>query len=212
MNKLKLFIVGCGNVGGFVAYNFTDFNLQEFEIAGFLDDDIQKWGKTFFGYSVLGGIDMLNRESQPIGVVVSIANPQIKRKIIQNISAKNILFPKLVSSRAWISQKVEVGQGVIIYPGVSVNYQTVIEDFVIINMNSAVGHDCRLGKFTTLAPGICLAGSSYLGECVDMGINSSTKRSISIGENTIIGGMAMVTKDIPNNVVALGIPARIIGH
>ena len=59
MSKVKLFIVGSGNVGGFVAYNFEDFQLGELEIQGFLDDDQKKWGKHFAGYPVLGGIDLL---------------------------------------------------------------------------------------------------------------------------------------------------------
>lgn len=79
MNKVKLFIVGCGNVGGFVAYNFDNFDKGNFEIQGFLDDDSEKHGKVFFGYPVLGDIGILENESQKVAVVIGIADPVIKK-------------------------------------------------------------------------------------------------------------------------------------
>ncbi|MGN6439111.1 MAG: NeuD/PglB/VioB family sugar acetyltransferase [Agriterribacter sp.] len=210
MNKVKLFIIGSGNVGGFVAYNFDDFQLGGFEIQGFLDEDEKKWGKSFAGYPVLGGIDLLTGLQEKIAVVITIANPSSKRKIIDKISRSNITFPSLISKAAWVSKQVSVGEGVIIYPGVSINYHTRVEDFVTINMNAAIGHDCVLQKYTTLAPGVSLAGFTFIEEEVDMGINSATKQSLRIGKGAIIGGMAMVTHNIPEGVTAVGVPAKII--
>lgn len=210
MDKVKLFIVGSGNVGAFVAYNFEDFQLGGFEIQGFIDDDERKWGKNFVGYPVLGGIDIITNLQEKAAVVITIANPSFKKKIIDKLSNPNIAFPSLISKHAWISKQVSIGNGVIIYPGVSVNYHTRIEDFVIVNMNSAIGHDCHLQRFCALAPGVALAGFTVLGECVDMGIHSATRQSIRIGRNAIIGGMAMVITDLPESVTAIGVPAKII--
>ncbi len=43
-----------------------------------------------------------------------------------------------------------------------------------------------------------------------MGINSIILPGVVIGENVIIGAGSVVTKDIPNNSVACGVPARVI--
>ncbi|MBX3256049.1 MAG: acetyltransferase [Chitinophagaceae bacterium] len=211
MNKFNLLVIGCGNVGAFVAYNFKDFQLDDFVMQGFIDDDQEKWDKNLFGYPVLGGVDKIVHLQEKTGVVVTIANPVIKKKIIDKLLPnKNIIFPSLVSRHSWISTHVFIGNGVIIYPGVSINYHTRVEDFVIINMNSAIGHDCHIQRFSALAPGVALGGFTNIGECVDMGIHSATRQSVKIGKHSVVGGMAMVVKDLPDSVTAVGVPAKIV--
>ncbi|MBN8789272.1 MAG: acetyltransferase [Terrimonas sp.] len=209
---MKLFIIGCGNVGKFIAYNFNCFEVKGFEITGFLDDDEKKWGTIVAGYPVIGGIHLINNETETIGCVVSIANPITKKEIIQKIRINNIEYPSLIAPNNWISNNVTIGKGVIIYPGVSVNYNAVLEDFTTINMNCAIGHDCTIAQYSTLAPGVSLGGFTYIEECVSMGINAATKQSIRIGKNTVVGGMSMVIRNLPASITAVGIPSRIIKY
>lgn len=212
MNKTKLLIVGCGNVGGFVAYNFDTFNSENFEIEGFLDDDIEKHGRIIFDYPVLGGIDMIKNWDKEIAVVIGIADPATKKEVRARITSRNVLFPPLLSKGAWVSKNVNIGEGAVIYPGVTIDYHVEIGEFVLVNKNCSLGHNSILSSFSTLAPGVSLAGFTHLEECVNIGINSATKQSVRIGRNTIIGGMAMVVKDLPENVTAVGIPAKVIKH
>ncbi len=65
--------------------------------------------------------------------------PGAKRKVFEKIKDNGNDFPSFISNNAWLSNSVSVGKGVILYPGVSINYQTVVEDFVIMNMNCASG-------------------------------------------------------------------------
>ncbi|MCO5235622.1 MAG: acetyltransferase [Chitinophagaceae bacterium] len=210
MNKIKLYIVGCGNVGGFVAYNFDSFNTEEYEIHGFLDDDTGKYNKTIFGFPVLGGIDMLDLWSDKTAVVIGIADPLMKKNVKERINLPNVVFPSLISKSAWVSNQVTIGEGTVIYPGVTIDYDVVIEDFVLVNKNCSLGHNSMLSKFSTLAPGVSLAGFTYLEECVNVGINAATIQNVHIGQNSIIGGMSMVIKDLPENITAVGVPAKII--
>lgn len=212
MNKTKLFIVGCGNVGGFVAYNFDTFNSENFEIEGFLDDDTEKHGKVIFDYPVLGGFDLIKSWDKEIAVVIGIADPITKKEVKKRITSPNVCFPSLLSKNAWVSKNVKIGQGAVIYPGVTIDYHVEIGEFVLVNKNCSLGHNSILSRFSTLAPGVCLAGFTHLEECVNVGINSATKQSVHIGKNTIIGGMAMVVKDLPENITAVGIPAKVVKH
>ena len=209
---MKLFLIGGGDVGKFVAYNFEIFNSTGFEIFGFLDDDENKWGKVLCGYPILGGINLLNKETEKVGVLITIADPQTKKRVIEQIDFDRFLSPSLIAKNAWISKEAVIGKGAIIYPGVSVNYHSTIEDHVIVNMNCAIGHNCTVSKYTTLAPGASLGGYTHIEECVSMGINAATKQAIRIGKNTIIGGMSMVIKNLPANVTAVGVPSRIIKY
>lgn len=208
MSSKKLFIIGCGNVGGFIANNLREFMTDDFDTIEFLDDDEQKIGKEFFGYKVTGNIDSLNQYTSEVAVVICIANPKARKRIAQKIHSPYVQFPSFISKNVWVSNKVSIGKGVIIYPGVCINYNTVIQDHTIINMNCAIGHDCTISHFSTLAPGISLAGFSFLEECVDMGINAATVQGTRIGRNAIIGGMGMVTQNIPADCTAVGVPAK----
>jgi acetyltransferase-like isoleucine patch superfamily enzyme len=53
-----------------------------------------------------------------------------------------------------------------------------------------------------------ISGHVNIGEEVSVGTGSKIIQNISIGRNTIIGAGAIVTKDIPENVVAVGMPAK----
>jgi len=54
--KKDLIIVGAGSVGGFLALNQNLFE-ENFNIIGFLDDDENKQGKSFWGIKVIGNVD-----------------------------------------------------------------------------------------------------------------------------------------------------------
>lgn len=210
---MKLYIIGAGDVGKFVAYNFDIFHPTGFEIYGFLDDDKTKWGTDLCGYPILGGLDLLHQtHKEEVGVLISIAEPQIKKKVIEKINFDKFATPSMVAKNAWISKEATIGKGVIIYPGVTINYHSSIQDHVLINMNCSIGHNCSISKLTTLAPGASLGGYTFIDECVSVGINAATKQAIRIGKNTIIGGLSMVIKDLPSDVTAVGVPARIIKY
>lgn len=205
----KLLIIGAGNVGGYISFNINEF--PGFELIGFLDDNPDKHGKEYYGLKVLGpvlDIDKFLSVDEPLHVAIGIANPAVKKKIAKLLEGKNIIFPSLIPAHTWLSKKVIVGKGVILYPGVSVNYETVLEDFVIMNMNCAIGHNCHISAYSTLAPGVNLGGFTYIGTATDIGIGTSTRQGIKIGSSVVVGGQTMIARDIPDNVKVKGVPAR----
>ncbi len=205
MIKQDLIIIGAGNVGGFIAYN-QDLFYNKYNLLGFVDDDATKIGKDYYGYPVIGNIDYVLSQSPGMALVIGIASPKVKRIIYQKLEGKGFSFPSFVSSKAWVSNKVSVAQGAIIYPGVSINYETTVEDFVIMNMNCAVGHNCHLSKFSALAPGVNLAGFTIVEEGVDLGIGVSTRQNIIIGKDAVIGGQSMLVKNVPPGSRIAGVP------
>lgn len=209
MNTKDLLIIGAGNIGGFIAYN-QDLFLEQYNILGFLDDDINKIGKQFYGYTVIGSTDNVSLFSKETAVVIGIGSPKIKKNIHQKLAANGFLFPAFISKNVWLSNHVKVGNGVIIYPGVSINYETIVEDFVIINMNCAIGHNCYISKYCTLAPGVNFAGFTKVEEGADVGIGVSSKQNILIGANSIIGGQSMLVKNVSANSKVAGVPAHTI--
>ena len=205
MNKKELIIIGAGNVGGFIAYN-QDLFPEKYNVLGFLDDDENKIGKDYYGYPVVGDTNHLLSLNKNIAIAIGIAAPKAKRAIFEKFRGKGFAYPSFVSKNAWLSNHVRVGEGVIIYPGVSINYETTIEDFVIMNMNCAIGHNCHISKYCALAPGVNLAGFTRIDEGVDIGIGVSTRQNTHVGRDSIIGGQSMLVKNVHPGSKIVGVP------
>jgi sugar O-acyltransferase (sialic acid O-acetyltransferase NeuD family) len=205
-----LIIIGAGNVGGFLVYNQNLF-AEKYNLLGFLDDDVNKLGKEFYGLQVIGNTEHLFTMKKDVAVVIGIGFPKAKRKVFEKVKDNGNEFPSFIANNAWLSNSVSVGKGVILYPGVSINYETVVEDFVIMNMNCAIGHNCHISKFSALAPGVNLAGFTKLEEAVDMGIGSATKQNIIVGRDAVIGGQAMLVKNVEPETKVAGVPGKVIG-
>jgi len=209
MNK-NLYIIGAGSVGCHIVSNLELYKLSN-EAIYFLDDDPQKKGKDFAGCKVIDNVDYLLKSTVETDVVIGIAFPKIKENIIQKLKLNPFIhFPTLIATNAWLSRDVKVGKGCIIYPHCSINYGTVLKDFVVMNMNCALGHHAYIDKYSSLAPGVNFGGHTKLGKGVDMGIGASTVQGVSIGNYSIIGGQAMLTKSFPENSKIVGVPAKSI--
>jgi sugar O-acyltransferase (sialic acid O-acetyltransferase NeuD family) len=205
--KKRLVIVGCGNVGGFISYNSKE--VDDFEIIGFLDDDPEKDGKVVYGHKVLGGIDMIRSlADRNLSVAIAISSPAAKVSVLSRLKQYPLEYPNFIFRTTWISKNVAIGKGVILYPGVSINYESTIGDFVIANMNCAIGHNTTISDCCTLAPGVNLAGFTYLEECVEVGIGACTRQNARVGKNAVVGGQSMVVSDVPSGAVVKGIPAK----
>jgi sugar O-acyltransferase (sialic acid O-acetyltransferase NeuD family) len=205
----KLLIIGAGSVGKFIAYNIENFT-KSFEIIGFLDDDITKHNQIIAGFPVLGSVEKLNDFSgKEIALVLGIAFPKVKKDLFEKYLHLSFDFPSFISKNAWISNEVSVGKGSIIYPGVSINYETSIADFVVINMNCAIGHNCSIGKFSSLSPSVSLGGNTQIGNNVELGIGASTLQSVVVEDDAKVGGKAMVVKNVAKSTVVIGIPAKV---
>lgn len=209
MKKERLIIIGAGNVGGYISYNSSDFG--NYEVLGFLDDDPLKHGLTMYGHTVLGPISMIDQyiQKNPLSVVIGIADPKVRKGIARLLWGRNIRFPNLIAKNTWISKAVKLGQGLIIYPGVNINYECRLEDFIIINMNCAVEHNTAISSFSTLAHGVNLGGFTSIGECVRIYSGACTRHGTTIGEYALVEGQSMVDKNVPAMTKVNGIPAAI---
>jgi sugar O-acyltransferase (sialic acid O-acetyltransferase NeuD family) len=79
----------------------------------------------------------------------------------------------------------------------------------LINLGSMVTHQVKVGDFTELGPGVKLLGRCEIGPRSMIGAGSVVLPGVKIGDNVIVGAGSIVTKDLPNGVVAYGNPARI---
>jgi len=206
--KKTVYILGAGSVGGFIANSIDEFQIP-IEIGGFFDDDWTKVGKDFHGYKVFGTSADLLALPRGTAVVIGIAFPSLKQHLVQLLCDRNSFeYPSLIHNRAWHSSKIDIGNGVIIYPGCSINYGCAIDSFVVINMNCAIGHNCSIGKYSSLSPGVNLGGYTSVGELCEIGIGAASRQSTKIGDSVVVGGQSMVLGEVPSNSKVKGVPGR----
>jgi len=106
--------------------------------------------------------------------------------------------------------------------GINIPYQTDIgPGFYISHFTGVfVNSRCTIGKNCNLSQGVTLGlanrgprkGVPTLGDNVYLGPGAKVVGAVHIGDNVAVGANAVVTRDLPANAVAVGIPARVISH
>ena len=142
--------------------------------------------------------------------VLGVYHPKHKVKILETLNPNKDKFTNVIHKGLDISDTSTLGCGVLINSKVSIAAHTTIGNFVTINRHVSIGHHTTIGDFTSINPGVNIAGNVTIGKGCQMGIGANIIDGVKIGDNTIIGAGSVVTKDIPNNVVAYGSPCKII--
>lgn len=146
--------------------------------------------------------------------LLSNSSPGVKIAVFEDFRRKLGIGPdhyfSLVDPAAIIASTVALKNGISIEPGVTVSPYANLGFGVTISRNTSVGHHTLLGDFVTLNPGVNVAGHCSVGEGTIIGIGTSVFDHVAIGKNCQIGGGSIVTRDIPDGVIAYGNPCRVI--
>lgn len=180
-----------------------------FELLGFVDDDPRTHGRTLHEGPVLGPLAALAGRAG-IELVCGIGSPAARARVVAAARAMGLSFRTLVHPSAVLTQHVELGEGVVITAGCVLTNSIRIGAHTHVNRLSTIGHDCDVGAFVHLAPGVVLSGNVAVGDGCDLGTRSCTIQGVRIGPRTVVGAGAVVIRDLPGDCTAVGVPARVI--
>jgi UDP-perosamine 4-acetyltransferase len=204
----KIVIIGAGDGGRLVSQLVKE--QEQFEVIGFIDDNEAVQGRSINGYKVIATSADLKR-FEGMGFVVAVG---------MNMKSRSMLFEKAVDAglkpinvvhrTAIIEKPAQVGNGAIVLANCVINSFAVLGRNVFIFTGTIIEHDANIGNNVYFSPGVSLAGHVKVGDNTFFGISSCTVEGVTIGSNVVVGAGSVVLRDIPDNTVVAGVPARIL--
>lgn len=129
-------------------------------------------------------------------------------RVAHAIHKKGIPFiPRLIYVLQYLVANSAVPPSVKIGKGTRFAYRGI---GMVIHKNAIIGENCMIGQGMTIGGRSKHPEVPIIGNNVYIGAGSRILGPIVIGNNVIIGPNAVVLNDIPDNCIAVGIPARII--
>jgi UDP-perosamine 4-acetyltransferase len=142
---------------------------------------------------------------------VALGDNHVRLRLLAKVSEMGFELINAVSPNAVVSPSASLGRGIAIMAGAVINASAEIGDGAIINTNAGVDHDCRIGKGAHIGPGSALAGKVEIGCESFLGAGTCVVPGVRIGSRVIVGAGSVVVRDIPDDVIAMGAPARVTG-
>ena len=203
-------VVGAGGFAREVADVIHAINAVNptYTLLGYLDDNTEQWGVILNDFPILGGFAWPEMHAD-VTFVCGIGNPNIRKKVVERYTAQGRLFATLIHPHAVTTRYIRYGAGTVITAGAVLTNNIQIGTHVHINLNTTIGHDSVIGDYCTLNPGVHISGNVTLGEGCEIGTGAAIIQGRTIGPWTTVGAGAVVVRDLPANVTAIGVPARV---
>jgi sugar O-acyltransferase (sialic acid O-acetyltransferase NeuD family) len=178
-------------------------------IKGFLDDDptaLDAVGKVM-GVGIVGDTRTYAIQEND-RVIISLGDPGLRRALAERLARRGARFTSIVHPTAYVAPTARIGHGCVIGPFANVGSYVQLEDHVLLNLYSAAGHDAHIGAFCVLSPYSVANGGSRLDNSVFLGTHAAITPKIRVGTGSKIAAGAVVYRDVPEQSLAMGNPAK----
>jgi sugar O-acyltransferase (sialic acid O-acetyltransferase NeuD family) len=205
----NVIILGAGGFASEIIDTIEELNKtnEEINVMGFVYENASP-GVGPYGFPILGDFDYLEKlDLSEIFFICAVGTPELKKQLVDRVKLMRGKFLTIIHPRAYVSKGTKIGEGCIIQSHcILVGVDVVLGDFVIFNDNVAIGHAAKIGNYTHINPNVNISGEAELGAMVFVGVKATILKA-KIGDGAVIGACALITKDVPPNVMAKGIPA-----
>lgn len=186
--------------------------LNELENLAFYDDVNDNINEPLFNrFPVLKTIEDTSNYFKTIDnrFTIGIGNPVLRKKLYEKFAALGGIFTSTISKSYIGSYDVIIGEGTNLLSGVTISNSVKIGIGAILYYNSIITHDCIIGDFVEISPGVTILGRCKIGNYCQIGANTTILPDINIGSNVIVGAGTVITRDVPDNCLIVGSPGRI---
>lgn len=211
---MRSVIIGAGTYGEVYASYLKE---QGVEVVGFLDDDTALQETIVKGFPVLGTSSDLPSMKGKMGieaVYCPIGNNPLRVKFLQEAMDLGYETPNFIHPTVKIAPDVSIAdKGVYILQGSNVMPWATIERFVMISSGANIIHHSHLKEGTFISNGVNLGAMVTAERMAYVGMGATIMTGVkTLGENCLIGAGAVVIKDVPENAVMAGVPAKVLRY
>ena len=214
-----LVLIGSGGCMRELIWQIEELNAEGhvWNVVGYVDKQPYWDGNTSDIYvgsiccPYLGDDEYLLNIQQEMNVAISVAEPELRKKIAQKLMHNpKLKFPNLIMNDTRVCSDLKIGQGCILSMGCRISTNVTLGDFVFLNIDSLICHDGIIGNYTTLSPDVRIAGQVTIGGECEIGLGSRVIQEVKVGDHVIAGAGSVIVKDIKNTCTVVGIPAKSI--
>lgn len=196
----RLFIIGAGGHGKVIADIAMKCGYRE---IAFFDDNAK--GECM-GIPIKGKCgDTQQYADKESDFIIAIGNNKIRRMLADKLQLN---WVTLIHPSAQIGINVKLGAGTVVMANAVINPSASVGSHCIVNTAAIVEHDNVLEDFVHISPNAALGGTVHIGQQTHIGIGATVKNNVTITSCCTIGAGAVVTKDITETGIYTGIPAR----
>lgn len=208
----KVIMLGGGGFAREVLDTIDAINAQKDEAIlpiGFVYDNGNKdEGEFIHGLPILGDLSYLKKvDFNEVLLVAAVGRPKWRRQMVEEAKKMGGKFMSIIHPTVTISKWAKIGEGAIMQRFCILMPDVIIGDFFISNGFVGVGHDAVIGNFVHMNPHVVVSGGTVIGNDVFIGVRA-TVLTCKIGDGAVIGACALITKDVPPNTMAKGMPAK----
>ena len=209
MNRQRTFVYGASGHGKVVADILLA--LKDPSFVGFVDDRAELQGAHVLGFPVFGNGHWLEEQigKKRVSVALGVGDNLTRQRLGEKCLAWGAELATPVHPAASVSASAQVGPGTVIMAQAVVNPNARIGRGAIVNTGAVVEHDVVIGDYAHIAPNATMGGASSLGDCTLLALGAAVLQCVRVGSHTIIGAGAVAVHNIPDHVVAFGVPASI---
>ena len=204
----KLVIIGAGGMGRTMydlAKESHGFG-EEFEIVGFIDDNIHALDG-FENYPpIIGTInDYVPRRED---VFVCSIGGHSRRGCIEKMIDRGAEFIPLIHKTARIGTNVHMGKGTLVGTYTTIAADAELGDYNFIQSLTIIGHDCRIGSWNRIDSQVMMVGATTMGDNNMIHTGAMINHNVHIGNDCTIGACSFVTMDVESGSTLVTFPAR----
>ncbi len=182
--------------------------------AFLIDDNPDSHGTEINGIPVVG-FERAETTFPDALIVGGVGASSLRQKLMERVAVAGFESATLVHPNVQLSRFVTMGMGTVICAGNILTTNIRLGRHVQINLDCTIGHDVEIDDYATLAPGVHVSGWVRIGKRAYVGtganiINGTSDAPLVIGDDTVVGAGACVTKSLDSSVLAVGMPAKVI--
>lgn len=201
----KLIIIGAG---GYSKSVLDSVDKNKIQMTGFIDEYSNK--NEHLGYPILSNNFHEFPNKSDYVYFIAIGNNKNRKRWFDILNSYNLKIINVIDNSAIVSANSKIGTGCFVGKMAIVNSGVEVGDNCIINTKSLLEHGCSISSNVNISTNTVLNGDVKVDEGSFIGSGSTVIGQLFIGSWSTIGAGAIVTKNIPDNVTAVGIPARVI--